>query len=467
MTKVMNFKCSTFQVLLFCVLAYHANKGVTLSVNDSEEYKLRQELLRNMDVMVRPVTSSSDAVNVSFSLTVWALADLESKRQMLLTSVWISQKWNNPFLVWDKDKYGGIDRIHVSSKEIWVPDIVLYNNGDKQVLQAGHTEIFKNWVVLNNDGSCNWESPANIESRCNVEISSFPFDEQQCYLLFGSATYGSESLRIHSIHPGDECQPTKEKLHNNNGEWEIECLNETMYLSAMEQRVNSAQKYSFAKYSLKIKRRPLYYIMLLIVPCVLCTMLVLISFAIPPENGERIGFCATIMISVSFYLIIMTDMLPEKSDTLPILGIYYTITMVEIAAALMATILVLRVYHSVSEPPACFKALCRVRKPKPKKGIERASKLKLKKFLSKRNAVANDITIVGDDADVTAHVPVQVDPEEKPVVLNEDNECAEDDNRKVWRAVAVACDRFFFWLFLIMFLASTGYLMKFRPIFRF
>ena len=29
-----------------------------------------------MDVMVRPVTSSSCAVNVSFSLTVWALVDL-------------------------------------------------------------------------------------------------------------------------------------------------------------------------------------------------------------------------------------------------------------------------------------------------------------------------------------------------------------------------------------------------------
>ena len=50
--------------------------GVALSVNGSDEYKLRQELLSNMDVMVRPVTSSSDAVNVSFSLTVWALADL-------------------------------------------------------------------------------------------------------------------------------------------------------------------------------------------------------------------------------------------------------------------------------------------------------------------------------------------------------------------------------------------------------
>ena len=233
----------------------------------------------------------------------------------------------------------------------------------------------------------------------------------------------------------------------------------------MEQRVNLAQKYSFAKYRLKITRRPLYYIMLLIVPCVLSTMLVLISFAIPPENGERIGFCATIMISVSFYLIIMTDMLPEKSDTLPILGIYYTITMVEIAAALMATILVLRVYHSVSEPPACFKALCRVRKPKPKKGTECAGKLKLKKFLSKRNAVASDITIVGEE-DTIVHAPDQVDPEQKPVVLNEDNEPA-DGNRQVWRAVAVTCDRLFFWLFLIIFLSSTGYLMKFRPIFKF
>ena len=73
--------------------------------------------------------------------------------------------------------------------------------------------------------------------------------------------------------------------------------------------------------------------------------------------------------------------------------------------------------------------------------------------------------IVGDDADVAA--PGQVDPEQKPVVLNEDNDPAEDGNRKVWRAVAVKCDRLFFWLFLIMFLTSTGYLMKYRPIFEF
>ncbi|XP_078370594.1 neuronal acetylcholine receptor subunit alpha-5-like isoform X2 [Oculina patagonica] len=389
----------------------------------------------------------------------------ESKRQMLLTSVWISQKWHNPFLVWNKDDYGGIDRIHVSPKEIWVPDIVLYNNGDKQVLQAGHTEMFKNWVVLYSNGTCTWDSPANFESRCNVEISSFPFDVQNCSLLFGSATYGSELLSIHPMHPGDKQERVRERIHNKNGEWEMENVYQEVYSTGMEQRANSAQKYSFAKYTLEIKRKPLYYVMLLIVPCVLCTLLVLISFKIPPENGERIGFCSTIMISVSVYLLIMADMLPEKSDTLPILGIYYTITMLEIALALMATILALSAYHSVSEPPACFKALYRMRKRKKEKEIESQRKLKLKKFL-KRNAVESATPTAESGAGGIARVPVPVDPERKPAFLN-DNELTEDEKRKIWRTVAVAWDRIFFWLFLFVFLGSTGYLMKYRPVFNF
>ena len=195
----------------------------------------------------------------------------------------------------------------------------------------------------------------------------------------------------------DKQESVRENIHEKNGEWEIANVHEEIYIPEMEQKANSARKYSFVKYTLEIKRRPLYYVMLLIVPCVLCTMLVLISFAIPPENGERIGFCSTVMISVSVYLPIMADMLPEKSDTLPILGIYYTITMVEIALALMATILVLSAYHSVSEPPACFKALYRIREQKRKKQLESARKVKSMKFL-KRNAVESVTTTVESEA---------------------------------------------------------------------
>lgn len=195
----MNHKKIAFEIkILTCILLVRLCRGLAsrLYINESYEYKLRRELLTNMDVMVRPVESPSDIVSVDFSMTIRSLSDLDDKRQVLITSVWIAQKWQNPFLQWDKDKFGGLDRIHVSPEEIWVPDIILYNNADNKVFQAGHTNLFKTWVELQNDGSCSWESPANLESECNVQIDLFPFDQQNCSLFFGSATYGSEHLVI-------------------------------------------------------------------------------------------------------------------------------------------------------------------------------------------------------------------------------------------------------------------------------
>ena len=262
-------------------------------------------------------------------------------------------------------------------------------------------------------------------------------------------------------------------LSDNNGEWDIIKPCEEVFIR--QRHPNSAQKFSFIKFTLLIQRRWVYYVLFLILPCVLCTLLVLVSFAIPPENGERIGFCSTIMIAVSVYLLLIADMLPEKSDTLPILGVYYTITMMLIACALMATIMVLRAYHSTSEPPACVKALYRACKAKKKTKLENKGKIKMKKLL-KRNAVASELPPEEIDAEAASlpQVPPshdsdsrdRHDSDSRPIVEN-NQEFSEEEKRKMWRAIAVSFDRFFFWLFLLIFLSSTGYLMKFRPIFRF
>ncbi|XP_022803958.1 neuronal acetylcholine receptor subunit alpha-7-like [Stylophora pistillata] len=123
----MNFTFPPLRVMTFGVVTLLASEGVTLSLNESEEYKLRSDIVKNKEPMVRPVKNYSDAVNVSFSMDVLTLTDLDSKRQMLLTNVLIVQRWHNPFLEWKKEVYGGIDQIVVNPTEIWVPDIVLYN----------------------------------------------------------------------------------------------------------------------------------------------------------------------------------------------------------------------------------------------------------------------------------------------------------------------------------------------------
>ena len=63
------------------------------------------------------------------------------------------------------------------------------------------------------------------------------------------------------------------------------------------------------------------------------------------------GLCSTILLAVSVYLLIVSELLPEKSDTLPLIGVYFIITMLEISLVLVATIFVLKAYHATSRPP--------------------------------------------------------------------------------------------------------------------
>ena len=366
---------------------------------------------------------------------------------------------------------------------------------------------------------------ANLESSCSVEVSSFPFDEQECSLTFASASYGSNMLEIHSIRPlGSSLafvcclftckrvscyaflyafivrnssfsanvlrvelkvisallfpfcfvlffnlstfflgKQDKSEHLDEDGEWEFKRMYVNISRKISQRHEDERLEYPLITYTLKIKRRPLYYIMLMIIPCVLCTLLVLASFAIPPENGERIGFCSTVMLSISVYLLIMADILPEKSDTLPVLGVYYTITMFEIALALIGTIIVLRIYHSASEPPNCFKTLHKKHKAKKLKKIRVGRKWTMTKLL-RGNAVTNNSNPVGGDAEPNiTQVPVDTEPQQTEVKGDGNGiELTEDDNQKIWRSIAVTCDRIFFWLFSIIFIGSTAYVIANR-----
>lgn len=67
---------STFYVIVI--------SGITLSVNKSEEYKLRMDILKYKEPMVRPVENYSEAVNVSFYMDVLNLTDLVCHRRFII-----------------------------------------------------------------------------------------------------------------------------------------------------------------------------------------------------------------------------------------------------------------------------------------------------------------------------------------------------------------------------------------------
>ena len=139
-----------------------------------------------------------------------------------------------------------------------------------------------------------------------------------CDLIFASWTYDGSFLDIHVN--SDEGDLTN---FIQNGEWH------KIELTAFKQ----VKKYSCCEtpypeiyYKLRIRRRPLYYVFNMIFPCLLITLVAFLGFLLPPDSIEKVGTGITTLLSLTVFLMLVAESLPPTSEQLPLLGIYYFIT---------------------------------------------------------------------------------------------------------------------------------------------
>ena len=190
-----------------------------------------------------------------------------------------------------------------------------------------------------------------------------------------------------------------------------------------------------------LTRKPLYHLVYLVVPCLLISSLTLVNFLITPDSGERIGLCMTILLSMSVYHLILSEDLPETSEGIPLLGIYFIVIMVSATAALIATAIVLNCKNASGLPP---------------KWLLRISKVKLKIRPSRR--VVNVISKNGSERK-SEHVAAFASTPNK--IMEGDTEIRDrevEGNRNgsnEWQEIAKKLDTVFFWIFLIVFFVST------------
>ncbi|NWQ80592.1 ACHG protein, partial [Columbina picui] len=101
------------------------------------------------------------------------------------------QQWADSRLQWDPEEYDNIQQLRVPSTMVWLPDIVLENNIDGTFEITLYTN-----VLVYPDGSIYWLPPAIYRSSCSIHVTYFPFDWQNCTLVFQSQTYSANEINL-------------------------------------------------------------------------------------------------------------------------------------------------------------------------------------------------------------------------------------------------------------------------------
>ncbi|KAK7486197.1 hypothetical protein BaRGS_00022520 [Batillaria attramentaria] len=299
---------------------------------NDDEYRLVRDLMARYNKQIRPALKSSDALNVSFGAALAQIIDVDEKNQIITTNLWINQGWIDPKLRWEPAKYGNVSVIRIPYDSLWLPDIVLYNSAHIT------SESVSTNVIVTAGGNVTWLSMVIVKSSCDIDVKYFPFDTQNCALQFSSWTYDAYALNL--LIMGDEQGDLSNYM--NSTEWHLIAYRQerqVVYFSCCE------EPYIFIKNYIMMRRRPLFYVFNMVVPCLLITLVALLGFYMPSDSGEKISMGITTLLSMTVFLMIVADKMPPTSDDLPLIGLYYGITIAIVSFATAMTVFTLNIHH--------------------------------------------------------------------------------------------------------------------------
>ncbi|XP_072807027.1 neuronal acetylcholine receptor subunit beta-4 isoform X1 [Vicugna pacos] len=353
---------SALPLLLFSLVAL-CGPGDGRVANAEE--KLMDDLLNktHYNSLIRPATSSSQLISIQLQLTLAQLISVNEREQIMTTNVWLkqvsalqdpqprrrflqgcplaarslqvtgprlsAQEWTDYRLAWNSSRYEGVNILRIPAKRVWLPDIVLYNNADGTYEVSLYTN-----VVVRSNGSILWLPPAICKSACKIEVKHFPFDQQNCTLKFRSWTYDHTEIDMVLKSPTasmDDFTPS--------GEWDIVALPGRRNVNPQD------PSYVDVTYHFIIKRKPLFYTINLIIPCVLITSLAILVFYLPSDCGEKMTLCISVLLALTVFLLLISKIVPPTSLDVPLIGKYLMFTMVLVTFSIVTSVCVLNVHH--------------------------------------------------------------------------------------------------------------------------
>ncbi|XP_052251756.1 neuronal acetylcholine receptor subunit alpha-9-like [Dreissena polymorpha] len=222
-----------------------------------------------LQLLVRPIFSPSSSI-----------IDFNEKEESIKISGYLGMAWYDDFLKWNPTDYGGLGRL-----------------------------LFI------------------LEATCDVDITYFPFDTQECPLKFSAWSYTIDEVIMIEGEKGIITEQFEE-----NSRWSL--VNTTV------EEVKGVD--AMVIFKMKLKRKSTFYVFNILIPMVLLSFLNVLTFVLSVQSGERASYAVTVFLSLAVFLTIVASEIPKNSNTISIVSVYMTAVLALSIATVMTSLLELR-----------------------------------------------------------------------------------------------------------------------------
>ena len=324
--------------------------GVVLSKNLTQlkgllylaYYKPKTELY---DSRIFPCRFNFSTVPVSLIFEIMHITDFVMETGILsltgkITSSWIDENIGEQYIPSQHDE---VTEMYLPEGYLWLPTITVYNSVKQFRMISDPTHKVR---VKPNDltSSIEWKTTLVTDIPCEVNVKYFPFDEQECEIVFTAWNYNLTEIYLYT--KDEKLNMAKYEL---NEEWTLEAGAASNY--SMDDR-------SYLKFKLKLKRKYLWFFISMVAPVILLSMITAYSNMIPVDSGERIVFLLTIFLGFAFYMDMVQRTLPKTSNPMPFISYYLTSMLYLNSFAVIINIFLMRVYNKDPESPVPLVVRC-------------------------------------------------------------------------------------------------------------
>ena len=235
----------------------------------------------------------------------------------------IGLSWKDVNRCWNPLKYP-VEFLFVDSSEIWTPKFILINARSNELIIDPKNASS---AFIDYNGDVTVKMHKKFEATCDLELGNFPFDRQECRLIFTLLQYTADEVSITRMPVVYESFLLKE------GEWQLIKIMEgpknfsvKVYNKTSEGMI-ILDPYEESKESINtgfevlitFERHFEYYVNYIIVPVCLMALLGYLAVLLRVDSAERLNLSISVMLGFLFLQSTISPLVP-KSGSFPLIG---------------------------------------------------------------------------------------------------------------------------------------------------